>query len=292
MATLFDTYVIIDWSAANTPRFGKDSIWICEVLNLDPKLCDQSPLNIGTRSEAMNWLTAFLRTQIRSGRKAFVGFDFPFGFPAGVASKIAGNAKWDALWAFLHDGIRDDIDGKPNRSNRYEFANTLNRDVFGEPVFWGRPYQHSYSHLPAKKDPSKFRAAMEFRITEKRFRPAKPVWQLAYNGAVGSQALLGIARLEALRRQFNSCLAIWPFETSFAENLSAPIIIAEIYPSLLDVQPDDGEVKDRAQVRLLARRFAELDASGELLNRMSRPREVGADDHNRILLEEGWIVSP
>ncbi len=28
---MFDTFVIIDWSAANQPNTGRDSIWICAV---------------------------------------------------------------------------------------------------------------------------------------------------------------------------------------------------------------------------------------------------------------------
>ena len=27
---LFDRYIAVDWSAANSPKRGKDSIWICE----------------------------------------------------------------------------------------------------------------------------------------------------------------------------------------------------------------------------------------------------------------------
>ncbi len=26
---MFDTFVIVDWSAATVPRTGRDSIWIC-----------------------------------------------------------------------------------------------------------------------------------------------------------------------------------------------------------------------------------------------------------------------
>ena len=26
---MFDTFLIVDWSAARTPKTGRDSIWIC-----------------------------------------------------------------------------------------------------------------------------------------------------------------------------------------------------------------------------------------------------------------------
>ena len=116
---------------------------------------------------------------------------------------------------------------------------------------------------------------------------AKSVFQLAYTGAVGSQSLLGIAHLEALRRRYAGKVAIWPFETHFAEDLNAPIIFAEIYPARHIV--DDGpEVIDQRQVEAVLRDF-ELWNGPKLKEALSAP-DLDQDAIDDILTDEGWIV--
>ena len=46
---LFDRYIAVDWSAANTPRRGKDSIWIADSA--------MDSINPPTRHEAMVIIT-------------------------------------------------------------------------------------------------------------------------------------------------------------------------------------------------------------------------------------------
>ena len=104
------------------------------------------------------------------------------------------------------------------------------------------------------------------RGIEHRLPSASPVFKLAYTGTVGSQALLGIARLEALRRQYESQIAIWPFETEFAIDLTAPIICAEIWVfrwlvlrlPVLDSRPDWA--REEARARSLEREARDLAA--------------------------------
>ena len=56
---------------------------------------------------------------------------------------------------------------------------------------------------------------------------------------------------------------VWPFDTGLNPP-DAPAVIAEIYPSLLRreiaLRKGDGEVLERAQVRVNADAFARLDA--------------------------------
>ena len=96
----------------------------------------------------------------------------------------------------------------------------------------------------------------------------QPVWKLFYPGCVGSQTLLGIPYLLELRT--DPALApvsrVWPFEIGLGalpnrSHRDYLVLHAEIYPSLIQVTPKEGEVKDRAQVRELAAYFAELDCS-------------------------------
>lgn len=287
MNPLFDTYLAVDWSAANTPKRGKDSIWIGEARRGKERLQIKPPVNPSTRHGAMERLSGVLKKELSAGRRVFAGFDFPFGYPAGAATKIAGAPGWESLWQTLRREIEDD---DQNRSNRYALADRWNRDKFDAPHYWGHPHKHHYEHIAAKKPTSLTFQALEMRIVECRRPPAKSVWQLAYTGAVGSQAMLGMARLQHLRERFRGDCAIWPFETNWADRLDAPLVIAEIYPSMMTPVFKDGDVKDAAQVRTVAATYAALDKRGEFGALLSRPPGLSAAENDHVLAEEGWIV--
>ena len=77
--TLYDAYVVADWSARSTPspeRPSKDAIWIGVARND----CEEAETTyLRTRAAAEDWLVDFLRAEIEAGRRALIGFDFPFG---------------------------------------------------------------------------------------------------------------------------------------------------------------------------------------------------------------------
>lgn len=287
MHSFFDTYFIVDWSAANAPKRGKDSIWIGEVRREKSRLRTTAPANPPTRNEAVEFLANRFDKELRKGLRVFAGFDFPFGYPAGAAARLAGKPTWNAMWRRLAGAVEDD---DANRSNRFDLADRWNREVFKRDVYWGRPHQHAYANLPAKKPGADAFRGLEYRIVERWRPPAKSVWQLAYNGAVGSQAILGMARLQKLRTRFKCQCAIWPFETKWDARLDAPIVIAEIYPSMIDPEYKAGDVKDAAQVRTLAKTYASLDRQGRFRTLISRPAGLSASDNRKVLAEEGWIV--
>lgn len=282
----FDAFMIVDWSAANAPRQGPDSIWIAEVTHDGRRARARAPLNPATREEAMAMIGKRLEAHIAAGRRVFVGFDFPLGYPAGVASALGEEPRWDAFWRRFGAMV---VDGADNRSNRFAVAQALNEKL-GEAHYWGRPHQHKRSAIPVgKPDGAAFRA-LEYRIVETWALPAKSVWQLAYNGAVGSQAMLGMARLCALRDQWGSHCAVWPFETRWAARLDAPVVIGEVYPSMMAITPREGEVKDAAQVRTLSQLFARLDRQGAFSRLLQKPEALRPPEDRKVLREEGWIV--
>ena len=104
--------------------------------------------------------------------------------------------------------------------------------------------------------------------------------------------MLGIARLEALRHHpdLGLDIAIWPFETAFADVLDRPITIVEIYPSLFPLDDPAITPKDRAQVETCIRRFAALDAAGELRPSLGAPANLSPAERVILLREEGWIA--
>ena len=125
----------------------------------------------------------------------------------------------------------------------------------------------------------------------------QPIWKLYGNGCVGSQALLGIPRLTALRN--DQVLApvsrVWPFETGLLKlppraKRDHRIIYAEIYPSLVPIQRAVGEVKDAAQVKTMAGHFAALDDVGELSTLFAGPSHLSSEMRETIEFEEGWAL--
>jgi precorrin-8X/cobalt-precorrin-8 methylmutase len=287
---LFDRYLIVDWSAANVPVHGRDSIWLA--LFDGPR---QAVLeNIATRIEAMARIRGLILDALRDSKRLLAGFDFAFGYPAGAAARIAGKETWTALWARFSCLIED---GADNRSNSYAVAAQLNRDALRTPdggPYWGHPHQHGgrYPGLGPRKSREALAVIGELRAVEHVAKGAKSVWQLAYNGAVGRQAILGMAHLERLRREpaLSGHVAVWPFETRFAGDLSKPVVIAEVYPSLFPLEVGLHDVKDAAQVLTVARRFAKLDAADGLAASLDAPPTMTAETRTTVICEEGWIV--
>lgn len=288
---LFDRYLIVDWSAANTPRRGKDSIWLA----LFDGVSLTSLENIATRSAAMERIRSVLFDTLANGKRLLCGFDFAFGYPAGMSDRITGGDDWRSLWERFHLLLKDEPD---NRSNSFELAAQINREVFDQEnaggPYWGHPHQHvqRYEGLSPTRNAPVFDQVPEFRRVEGIAKGAKSVWQLAYNGAVGRQAMLGIARLQTLRLapELADHLAIWPFETGFAEDLEKPLILCEVYPSLFPVDPDLHRIKDAAQVASVAERFARLDEKSALHELLDAPAFLKGKDRKVVEAEEGWIV--
>ena len=275
---LFDRIVMVDWSAAASPATGRDSIWIGEA--------GRAPFNAPTRSAAIAWLRGAARDVIEAGRKLLIGFDFAFGYPAGVAARFGGG--WRGVWDWLATRVRD---GDDNRNDRFAVAADFNArfpDVEGP--LWGVPPGRAVAGVRATKPAAPPPGIPARRAVERIVTAASPVWKLAYTGAVGSQTLLGIARLERWRRElaFADALAIWPFETGFADALDRPVVLAEIYPSLFPVAAYPGEVRDAAQVRTLADGFAALDGADALRAHLAGPTAPNA--RAVALAEEGWIM--
>ena len=277
--TVFDDVVIVDWSASSSPKTGHDSIWIGHV---DSE--SESAVNIATRGQALRTVADRLVELARAGRRVLVGFDFPYGFPRGTVERLGLEAGDDAPWLRLWNELTRLIsDGPTNANNRFEVAAELNARGA---CFWGKPTT-SPADVPPTKQPF---TLPEFRATENALRSAarhpKSVWQLSGAGSVGSQALLGIPIVRALR--FDSRLVdisrVWPFETGFALPADVQVVHAEIWPGV--VQPDATvhPVADARQVITLGRHFR--SASKRELERSFAP--PGGDDG--ALAEEGWIL--
>jgi hypothetical protein len=283
---------MIDWSASSRPKKGPDSIWYCLLARTDSGLSIAALENPATRSQAGAEIRTILRDMVRRGQSVLVGFDFPYGYPAGFSSALGleGAPGWLSVWREITSVITD---GADNRNNRFAVAASFNKRISnaGYP-FWGCPRSCECSTMSSTKGGPGPLA--EKRITD--VGNMQPIWKLFGNGSVGSQALLGIPHVAALRNDpvLAPVSSVWPFETGLGR-LSGPrgrdwlILHTEIYPSLLPVQPA-GEVKDRAQVRTLASHFAALDDAGRLSDLFAGPGSLTPAERERIECEEGWTL--
>lgn len=272
----FDTVIVVDWSAANVPsplKPSADAIWIAVVRGGHSAVSYHR-----TRSAAEAALIAVLDSEALAGRRVLTGFDFPFGYPQGFAERLTGHNTARSIWTWLEAHL---VVGPENRSNRFELAAGINTAFGGAGPFWGRPAGLDLPALPTRKlvDYAALGIA-ERRAIELRVPRAQPVWKLYTTGSVGSQALTGLPMIARLARR-TGC-AVWPFDKP-----DAPLVLAEVYPSLLATAVAQavakGEIKDRAQVRLLAQALLTLSARGELRALLDVP--IGPAQS-----EEGWIL--
>jgi hypothetical protein len=290
MSAAFDLHVAVDWSARAAPSPAKpcaDAIWI----GVAGRAAVAHEVYERTRAAAVARLRDLLHETLRRGRRVLVGFDFPFGYPTGFAARLVGTDRALAVWDWLAERVAD---GPDNANDRYGVAAGINA-AFGGGPFWGRPATRALPHLPERKSDRRDVGLPEFRLVERRAAGAKSCWQLAYAGSVGRQALLGLAALGRLRREADlaGSLQVWPFDTGLAAP-DAPIVFAEIYPSLLRKETAAarraGEPLDAAQVRTTAAALAALDAAGGLAPLFGAVPDLDAAERACVAREEGWIL--
>jgi precorrin-8X/cobalt-precorrin-8 methylmutase len=291
----FSSYVMVDWSAAGTPRLGRDSIWIATAERGAERRgaavqCGQL-VNLPTRGAAVAWLARELPDLAGRGR-VLAGFDFPFGYPAGTAARLGLNGvPWRSLWSELARAIAD---GPDNANNRFDLAEDWNRRMGAEPFpFWGNVREEPRQHLVRRgcRPHGKGDLALR-RLADARVPGAHTVWQLAGNGSVGSQALLGIPRVWALRHApgLAGFAAIWPFETGLRDAPEKRVILAEAYPSLQHPLRLARLPKDAGQVSAMVEFFAAADDSGTLATLFGGDPALTADEQSAVIGEEAWIL--
>jgi hypothetical protein len=270
--TSTDVIIMVDWSArsARSPaKRTKDAIFIAET---GPG--GRFVTYCRSRAEAQTHLEARFDMALAEGWHVTAGFDFPFGYPRGFVRAVTGSDEPFVLWAWLASVVEDD---DRNANNRLDVADRINAMLPGGGPFWSHPKGQTPVHVPFRKPPHKGYSFAERRQVETIATGASTCFQLYGNGAVASQTLLGLPRLQALRRRYGDRIAVRPFE-----DRAAPILLAEVYPSLLDreirARQRPGEILDAAQVRVLAAAFAGLDPD----RRDAMLREGDP--------EEGWIA--
>jgi hypothetical protein len=276
--TLFDRYVVVDWSAAATPATGANSIWAAD-LPLDGSI---TVTNHPTRADVARWFDVVIRDKGRA--RVLIAVDAGLGYPGGSAAHLGlGGAPWRALWDEIGRAALDD---DHNRNNRFDVAAGLNRrSSSDEGPFWGCPNDGWIPALRRTK-PAAF-AVGEFRQVEERLRRAgrqpKSVWQLLGAGSVGGQTLTLLPILLNLLDHVD----VWPFTTGLRTPDSGHrIVIAEVWPSWFVDEFPAGMIRDAAQVAGTATALRDADL-GCILADWFVP---AVDDSASVVAEEGWIL--
>lgn len=271
--TGFDTIAIVDWSAGKRApaRPSKDAIWI----GVTRAGLDQEPVYCRSRLDAEAWLSDFIGAEAQAGRRVLVGFDFPFGYPRGFVRHVTGSNDPLVFWDWLETRIADSEAGD---NNRFDVASEINRLFEGPGPFWGKPTEDGWPDIPYRKAGISYELCAERRTCDLAAKASSSCFQLFFNPTVGSQALMGLPMLSRLRRREG--VAVWPFE----DWSGAQTVLVEVWPGLIEpavreVQGD--EIRDAAQVRLLARALAGLSA--ERLHKLLT--EFGPDAR-----DEAWIL--
>ncbi len=290
-----DDVVIVDWSAAASPKRGRDSIWIAHVATgetFELKAIE----NLATRTAALQWLRQQLATLSNMGRHVVCGFDFSFGYPAGYANLLQrafskGDRERTRFEQVLSITASLISDAPTNANNRFAVANMINART-RTALFWGHPRTQSFPSLsPTKTAPPGLERneLRDFRHTERDLR-VKSNWQLLGAGAVGSQVLMGLPLLEALRRSERSA-TLWPFEPHHLHEQGGTVVLAEVWPSMFATGEQTHVIRDAWQVATTAQFLGRLSPTKwvELFAPPSwatfTPQEL-----EEIVGEEGWIL--
>ena len=269
----FDTIAIVDWSAGKRApqRPTKDAIWIGVVRSG----VEQEPVYCRSRIEAETWLSAFIESEAEAGRRVLIGFDFPFGYPSGFVRQVTGSDDPLVFWDWLAARITDTEVGE---NNRFDIASELNRLFDGPGPFWGKPSQDGWPDVPYRKAGIAYDICAERRACDLKAKASSSCFQLFFNPTVGSQALMGLPMLARLRRCAG--VAVWPFQ----DRTEAQTLLVEIWPGLIEravKEADTDEIRDAAQVRLLA---------GALARMPPEQLEAMLADTGPEAREEAWIL--
>jgi len=227
--------ITVDWSgAADTPT-QRRKIWRCTAVGTSHSLYVEALENGLTREETI----ARVIQKAQERQPLLVGLDFAFSFPHGYVARQLGKDRetWNDIVAWCaREGER----------------------VLREcpPPFWGR----AGSRRPAPRDLPRFGLRALLRETERCIGTAKPVFQIAGPGAVGTGALRGIPWLAVLRE---AGFAIWPFDRPTE---GRPIVV-EIYPRLFTPRVRKSHAQERTAYLRRLRAEQRIHLPTDLLER-------------------------
>lgn len=306
---LFDSYIFIDWSAANKAHSESPSAnapWVGELI-LEDNFHTETYHR--TRQSAFDYVFERLLRHKACNRRILVGFDFPYGYPRNFARALGftnDSDTWKNLWAELSFRL---LDNENNTNNRFSVASDLNRIISdrNQGPFWGCPKNQATPNLVATGPGFPFHTSgglklERLRVCEGRLKGVQETWKLFGAGSVGSQTITGIPRIYKLRSHpdLANFSKVWPFETGFSSTLSpdsGPFILhAEIWPGVVnhevrEIMAENPDlVQDQAQVHAMCRWASRMDQEDALGAFFDVPVGMDSSVLQQCVREEGWIL--
>ena len=291
--------VIVDWSAASTPRPRQpspDACWIAYGWHGRPER--PAPEYFRTRYDCLRRIAGLLDAH---AGQAFIGVDFSLGYPLGpgtIDGPTPGETPLLPVGRALARHLAEQISDEPSgANNRFAVAADLNRrlarHIGGPGPFWGCPPSAASVHLTPTQPRTPVPAwrTVERKLKASGHRPHS-VWKLYTTGSVGSQTLLGLA---AIGRWLDDPaigprLRLWPFDAGFGRPRGRrTVVVAEVWPSLADLAPPGPncpDIRDARQVVAL-RDLAVTQA--DPWRPLARPSGLRRDEAASAP-QEGWIV--
>lgn len=257
MKPLFDRYVGIDYSGAQTPSSSLKNLRAYIAVGSSApqeELPPTSARKYWTRSGIADWIVK----QLSEDTRTLIGIDHGFSFPIQYFEKYGLPIDWPS---FLDDFQRH----WPTDENIYVCF-----------VIDG-----SSGNGLARSGNPRWR-----RLTELRARSAKSVFQFKVQGQVAMSTHAGIPWLRYIRQRVGDRVHFWPFDGwNIPTNRS---VIAEVYPALWSRSfPMNGRTQDQQDAFAVAKWMQEADSDGSL-ERYFRPR-LGLDERPKAEME-GWIL--
>ena len=256
--TMFDRYIGIDYSGAETPTSSRKGLRVFMAVpdtspwEVEPPL---SPRKYWTRRRIAEWLSA----RLADSQRTLVGIDHGFSFPLPYFERHGLPHDW---LAFLEDFQRHWPTG-----GDHQYVDFVRDGISGNGA--------------ARTGDSRWR-----RVTEVRAGAAKSVFHFDVPGSVAKSTHAGLPWLLHLRRQFAGQIHFWPFEGwKLPEGHS---VVAEVYPALwIRSFPREGRDNDQHDAYSSAAWMRQADQAGTLGPYFDP--QLNHAERNAAKIE-GWIL--
>lgn len=254
---VFDRYVGVDYSGANTPNAGLKGLRVYEAERAR-EATEVLPVSRSNRYWSRIDLAHWLADCLSEGVPTIVGIDHGFSFPMRYFEAHQLALDWPAFLTDFHAHWPTD-----------------QRDVYVDFVRNG-----SIGNGLARTGSARWR-----RLTEQRTR-AKSVFHFDVPGSVAKSTHAGLPWLHYLRQQLGARIHVWPFDGWHMA--AGQSVITEIYPSLWNKQyPAQGRTPDQHDAFVVASWLRQADQDGSLARYFSPQL---ASHEQEIARVEGWIL--
>lgn len=255
---LFDRYIGIDYSGAQTPVASLKGLRVCRADRAGLPI-EVLPPPGGRAHWSRRGIAAWLIETLSETGATLVGIDHGFSFPLAYFAQHRLAHDWPAFLDDFHRHWPTDRD-----------------DVSVESVRKGM-----HGDGAARGGNTRWR-----RLTERRAGAAKSVFHFDVPGSVAKSTHAGLPWLRAIRETLGERVQFWPFDGW--ERQPGRSTIAEIYPSLWSRGfPRDDRTPDQHDAYAVAAWLQRADRDGQLAAFFS---PTLTPEERRVAEIEGWIL--